>query len=944
MNHPQTEVIVSRDGTEMLRKIITPGEYCIGSEPGCDLQLEIEEIASKHALLRIHEDHVLIEDLGNGNGTRINDRLITSPTRIWPNQKIKVGLATIELRRLKSESSSGPLAAHAAVVRKMLPEEVLHEKKYVIGGIFAQGGMGMILDAKDRSTGRTVAMKVMRNRGSADAVIRFISEAKITAHLEHPNIVPVHELSVYEDDQVFYTMKFVRGETLHAILDKLLSGDKSTIEKYPLAALLTVFQKICDALSFAHSKGVIHRDLKPDNVMIGDYGEVLVMDWGLAKAEGENWVANNPQELDGSSFETLAGQVMGSPHYMSPEQARGEIANLDARTDIYALGAILYHLITLSPPVQGQNAADVLSKVSKGELAPAFESLTDSKMRRPHLPGARVPESLIAVTRKAMAFTREDRYGKVAELQSDISAYQNGFATHAENAGTAKQFALLLNRHKGASVSIGGALLLLISVSTAFTLRILQEKNTAVSASILANRERNRAEHALADLKMTAPTFFALSKALVEEGKFSEAIEKAHYAIQLDERNSEYHLLRANLLQATQQLAEAMQEYRNVLALRPQDSMARTNLTLCEDMRSKNGGAKSLNKELQKQLLNALCEQNRLIEAGPLSALLEPNGAVAEATLRARMREYRKQQGWNDNRVQRNPDGTFKITLDNLALGDLAFLKGMAIADLSLNYTEVADLGSLVGLPIKRLSLNYSKVNDLSPLRRMPLESLELVGVPATDLSPLTELPLRHLKLDRMQITQLPPLNGMAIESLSVSNTRISDLSPLVGMPLVSLNISATHVTNLTPLAGLPLVNLDISFNQIADLAPLAECHKLQRLLLSNNRVFDLTPLTKLSLTEIDCSNTNVASIAPLRGQPLRRAKIDRTYVTDLSPLQTGGSLEEIVIPSTARNVEVLRKLPLKSISTGMSSDRPAAQTVPEFWKEFDRSQSAGTP
>jgi WD40 repeat protein/serine/threonine protein kinase len=521
---PEIELIVSQDGTELLRKTVRPGDYVIGREADCDVQLDVDLVSRRHAQLTVNFDHVLIEDLGSSNGTFVNDKLVAGPVRLWPNQKITIGAATIVLRRVKTESGiDDSLSPHLAVMHKALPEEFLRDKKYDIGGIVAQGGMGAILDAREATTERTVAMKVMLDSTSPQGMTRFIAEAKITAQLEHPNIVPVHELSVDENDQVFYTMKFVKGVTLREVLTKLCNGDAETLEKYPLAALLIVFQKVCDALAFGHSKGVIHRDLKPENVMLGDYGEVLVMDWGLAKVLSETETAKAGVNVTSriasppSEFVTMAGAVMGTPQYMSPEQARGEVDLLDQRTDIYALGAILYHMLTLRPSVTGRSVLEILEKVAYGRIVwPAHAASTISGSRHPeneaqqagvgtprlqHLPGGGVPDSLDAVCRKAMALEPPARYQHVTELQRDIAAYQGGFATVAEGAGAWKLFRFFIERNKAVSISVVAGLVLSAAIAALFTMRVVVERNRAVASEKRANdalaaveEERNRAE------------------------------------------------------------------------------------------------------------------------------------------------------------------------------------------------------------------------------------------------------------------------------------------------------------------------------------------------------------------------------------------------------------------------------------------------------------------
>jgi serine/threonine protein kinase len=176
-----------------------------------------------------------------------------------------------------------PVAAGRGAPVTLPPEE------YQVGGEIARGGMGNFLEAEDRKLGRRVAMKVMQFEASASASARtrFLREATVLARLEHPNIVPIHELGWDAENRPYYTMKLVQGRTLQAVLNGLKAGDKDIIGHYTLGRLLTIFRKICDALSLAHSRAVIHRDLKPENVMVGEFGEVLVMDWGIAKILGE---------------------------------------------------------------------------------------------------------------------------------------------------------------------------------------------------------------------------------------------------------------------------------------------------------------------------------------------------------------------------------------------------------------------------------------------------------------------------------------------------------------------------------------------------------------------------------------------------------------------------------------------------------------------------------
>ncbi len=337
---------------------------------------------------------------------------------------------------------------------------------YTPGREIARGGMGAILSATDQSLDREVAMKVMLAGAEQDRVSRqrFMREALVLARLEHPNIVPIHEMGRNAEGQLFYTMKLVKGRTLQAILTAIKKGDAATTQHYTLDRLLTIYRKVCDAVAFAHHHRIIHRDLKPENVMVGEFGEVLVMDWGLAKHLDDELHAKTEatqasgiegfQELSdaqlaaGESGLTMEGTVMGSPQYMPPEQAEGRLADLGTHSDIYSLGGVLYAILTLRHPVEGRKVSEVLSKVISGEITPpthynasrsAGSKLTGGDVADaskvlgvPHCPAGKVPASLSAVTMRAMALQPADRYAEVLQIVADVEAYQGGFATSAE--------------------------------------------------------------------------------------------------------------------------------------------------------------------------------------------------------------------------------------------------------------------------------------------------------------------------------------------------------------------------------------------------------------------------------------------------------------------------------------------------------------------------------
>jgi eukaryotic-like serine/threonine-protein kinase len=298
------------------------------------------------------------------------------------------------LARLRSAASAPDLSG----TRYELLEEI------------GRGGMCAVFLAEDPSLGRRVALKVLDVPDpDGDLAERLNREARILARLEHPGIAPVHDVGRLPDGRVYYAMKFVEGPRLDAF-----AASNATLPER-----LRVFQRIVEAVAFAHDRGVLHRDLKPENIMVGPFGEVLVMDWGLAKALDPSPTAAADVDSAGtgrppsaSGPHTGHGAVLGTPGYMAPEQARGEVENLDARTDVYALGAVLSFLVSARAP------------------------------------GGGVPRPLLAVCAKAMAETKDDRYPDALALGAEIARYLDGNRVEAFPESLLQKGARLYARHK----------------------------------------------------------------------------------------------------------------------------------------------------------------------------------------------------------------------------------------------------------------------------------------------------------------------------------------------------------------------------------------------------------------------------------------------------------------------------------------------------------------
>ncbi len=423
---PITEVIASRDDEEFYRGRLAPGEYIIGRESECDIQVDAAKVSRKHARLELRYSEWLIEDLKSSNGTWVGEEKIHEPTLVFPRQKLRVGNVQLRLRRLESVAKPGEtLAPQKVAVLRFLPPELRDHQRYRVHRMIAMGGMGAVLEAEDTSLRRKVAMKVLLDVDSPGGIARFVEEAQITAQLAHPNIVPIYDLNVNERDNPFFTMKLLEGAALRTVLNALRNDDRTAVSRYAMDDLVRILGKICDALAFAHSKGVVHRDLKPDNVMLGEFGEVAVMDWGLAKAIGREsggrsvnverrTTVSSARKDAAPEFSTSLHGVIGTPHFMAPEQAAGDSDAVDGRSDVYALGAILYEMLTLHYPVEGRDSAEILKHVCEGRVRPPREAVLGTLA---HWPGGVYPAELATVAMKALAIEKKDRHQSVREFQ-----------------------------------------------------------------------------------------------------------------------------------------------------------------------------------------------------------------------------------------------------------------------------------------------------------------------------------------------------------------------------------------------------------------------------------------------------------------------------------------------------------------------------------------------
>ena len=595
--------------------------------------------------------------------------------------------------------------------------------------------------------------------------------------------MPVHEAGLNERGEVFYTMKFVKGTTLRQVLRELGDGDFAARARHPLEELLTVFQKVCDAVAFAHARGVIHRDLKPENIMLGDFGEVLVMDWGVAKVISPSdphrptapSPPSSPDLMAGAGGEfaevvTMAGTVLGTPHYMSPEQARGEVTSLDARSDIFALGAILFELLTLQHAIAGESAPQILANAAAGRHAAVPEELYV-----PHAPAGRVPAALLAVAQKAMARDPAARYATVPELQAEIARYQNGFATLAENAGFGRQLALLVRRHRGIALTAAAAWLVLTALGVWFVLNV--------------TRERDRAEQALTELRNTVPIFLAQARSLATAQKSEEALRTIDAAIALENARGELHEVRGRILQTLQRFGDAQESFERAARFDPSLPHLDANIALSRRLHEAIRLRGDLAHDDRQHLLDSYRQQHRFGDALPIATQLQKDSRELLPMVRERIHNW----------IGKDPPD-----LTVTSVGELS---------LSLNKLPITDIEPLRGLPLGALDLTSTRVTNLAPLAGMRLTRFEYYsGGEATDLSPLRDMPIRRFAMqDRQLLEDVSPVaNSMLIE-LIVEGCKVRDISAFRGCPLERVELNETLVRDHAPLRGMKLRRLSVS-------------------------------------------------------------------------------------------------------------------------------------
>ncbi len=766
-----------------------------------------------------------------------------------------------------------------------------------------EGGFGTVWMAEQEvPVRRRVALKIIKmGMDTKEVIARFQQEEQALAMMDHPNIAKVFDAGATQFGRPYFVMELVRGIPITHYCDQ---------HKLPTVERLRLFIAVCHALQHAHQKGIIHRDIKPNNVLVTmhDGGAVpKVIDFGVAKA--------TQQRLTDLTVFTQFEQMIGTPLYMSPEQAEMSGLDVDTRSDIYSLGVVLYELLTGRTPFDAEELMrrgyDEIRKMIREQEPPkpstalstmARDAATDVAQHRQSEPpklARLIRGDLDWIVMKALEKDRSRRYETANGFALDIERHLAGEPIIARPPTTLYRLDRMVRRNKLAFSAAAGVLLALIA-GAGFSLWQARE----------AEREAARASEALLDLQKTAPAFAEQARTMAAREEFAEALEKLDTAAKLRPDEAEYRVARGDLLQCQLRLAEAVAEYRGALAIAPEHPRAKTNAELCDRLLATNADPTKLTPESLRELADSLEREHR--PAAQRLAVARRLGEEKKVLL--------------DYWIERLADLPLP---PERPLAERLTLRADGLLALDLQGTRLTDLSALEGVPLGEINATgCTELQDLQPLRALPLTELRLASSGVTDLAPLSGLrTLKTLDLGSTAVRDLTGLQGLPLAHLSLNDARsVSDLTPLRGMPLQDIYLNYTGVTDLAPLAGMPLTHFWATNLSATDCSPLTGC-PLEACALNGTKVTDLgflknAPLRKLDLTDSPDAR-NFAAIAGCQ------------------------TLESIKLPATALNLPVadldaitaLRDLPaLKTVVAGQSAQKGpiAADSSAEFWKKWD--------
>ncbi len=598
-----------------------------------------------------------------------------------------------------------------------------------------EGGVKQIQKVYDKINGRYVALAIMKDYSDPEALERFYREARLTSNLQHPNIMPIYDLG-YDDNGVgYFTMKFFTGDNLATILKELKKLNPYYLKRYPLTVLLGIFNKICDAISYAHANNVLHLDIKPANVQIGDYGEVIVCDWGLAKIVHEQ--DNNP--LEKGDFDalilndlTIDGILKGTPGHMAPEQIDKTIGQKCFTTDIYSLGVILYQILTRKRPIEGTDLQQILERTIKGEIIPPSQ-------RSPHL---QISESLEAVCMKAVQLDPKSRYQTVADLQKEVEAYLTGFATEAEEASFMTQLRLFYHRNR--RICTATILFSLVAMTFISYFIVKLRTNEQVALQTLALYEQEKTEKKQAEKKFST-----------ERNKRIEALKRYSHLQKVNRESTIQYLKDITAERNAFKLDNAKEIVEKALKVNPKNRAilefkAGISIAFCD--------FQTVLKLVKEQRLEkdhpfatiALKYKNQKLKRKRLASI-QSSLNLLQDLVEADKKDFATDFLGRERYFERKPEDArmimeFWLLMDNPQVQSVKFKISQGQPDLNLDLsgnTKLQNLKPLYYVRISHLDISETNVSSLgrSVTTKRSLTSLNIANTKITKLRPVLAIP-----------------------------------------------------------------------------------------------------------------------------------------------------------------------------------------------------------
>ena len=609
------------------------------------------------------------------------------------------------------------------------------EERYEIGEEIGRGGMKRIEKAIDRFTNRTVAMASIKSIENNEDIENFLREARLTASLQHQNIIPVYDLGLDQSNKPYFTMKLIEGENLNDIIKRIREGNRGYQNKYKLRVLIDIFLKVSDAVAYAHSHNIVHLDLKPHNIQVSDHGEVLLCDWGLARRLEErqtvNFSSSDLKSLDDRES-TLDTFIKGTPGYMSPEQASGHWNETSKKTDIFSLGAILYTILTLEVPFENSSIESMIDDTVNGNIIVPSYLAKDRD----------IPDALERICLKCMEVEKVARYVSVRRLADDIRAWEEGFVTSVEDPTFNGQLKSFYKRNKKACFLGAGVLFTFILFSAFFLILLYQSAKSA-------ERARLETQNTLNDLMLIEKekqllskdaSFRVYSKALnlVKQGLIDEAQEPLTYSLDLNPELKESWRLKAQLELLKGKVNKA---YKYAGKSKDTNLILLVQRTLRENMNNKSGGLECLLDYAQ--VANEHFWLDLMFDQLDTLSVEMKVPVVIQLIKKQNKLEYIQSSFSLEN-------GRLTLDLsDNKLLSDISYLSKLKIHELDISETSVSKLGPLLGQPIEKLDLFHTNIKGIKALKGMPIKHLVIEGSAFTDLSPLSGSPIEFIDLGR---------------------------------------------------------------------------------------------------------------------------------------------------------------------------------------------------